>query len=321
MYKNKKIAGIDISKSSFDVYSESQGHHKLENTLSGFKELLKIYGKETHYVMESTGCYHVLLALYLSGEGVLVSVENPLKIRRFIQMQLMKVKTDKADAMMICKYGMSQEVKAWKAPDALHQESESLFSLLQFYKKQHTSIKNKLHREKALGMPSSSAVSSLKSFQRQYEREIQKLEKELEVLVKKLYGEELRLLCSIPGIGTGTGMLLVLLTDGMRNFESSGQLCSFAGLTPVIRESGKSVRSRPKISKMGNGLLRRHLFMCGFNAMKYNGSCKALYERITAKGKSGKVALMAVCNKLLRQSFGILKSGKAYCENFSPISA
>lgn len=107
MDKNSKIAGIDISKSSFDVYSETEGHQKFENTTSGFKKLVKAYGKQTHYVMESTGCYHVLLALYLSNEGILVSIENPLKIKRFIQMQLLKVKTDKADARMICKYAMS----------------------------------------------------------------------------------------------------------------------------------------------------------------------------------------------------------------------
>ncbi|WP_434979137.1 IS110 family transposase [Daejeonia sp. YH14] len=321
MDKNSKITGIDISKSSFDAYSETEGHQKFENTPSGFKKLLKKYGTDTHYVMESTGCYHLLLALYLSGEGVLVSVENPLKIKRYIQMQLMKVKTDKADARMICRYGMSQELKLWKAPDALHREGESLFSLLQFYKKQRTSLKNKLHREKALGIPSISVEKSLKSVLQTYNKTISGLEKELEKLVNTLYREELALLRSIPGIGPKTSILLVMLTDGMRNFESSGQLCSYAGLTPVIRESGKSVRSRPRISKMGNGTLRRHLFMCAFNAMKYNSGCKSIYDRLTGKGKSGKVGLIAVCNKLLKQSFGILKSRKPYCENFSPISA
>ena len=321
MDKNSKIAGIDISKSSFDVYSETEGHQKFENTTSGFKKLVKAYGKDTHYVMESTGCYHVLLALYLSGEGILVSIENPLKIKRFIQMQLLKVKTDKADARMICKYGISQDLKIWKSPDSFQRQSESLFSLLQFYEKQRTSIKNKLHREKTLGKPSSSVLKSLKDILLTFDREVLRLEVELEELVKKLYREELALLRSIPGIGIKTSILLVMLTDGMRSFERSGQLCSYAGLTPVIRESGRSVRSRPRISKMGNGLLRKHLFMCAFNAIKYNSVCKSLYERIKGKGKSGKVAIMADCNKLLKQSFGILKSRKPYCEKFTLISS
>lgn len=67
---------------------------------------------------------------------------------------------------------------------------------------------------------------------------------------------------------------------------------------------------------MGNPKLRNLLFMCSFNACKYNRACKALYERIVAKGKSKKLALIAVCNKLLKQAFAIVKNGMPYDENF-----
>ena len=66
------------------------------------------------------------------------------------------------------------------------------------------------------------------------------------------------------------------------------------------------------ISKMGNSKLRNLLFMCSFNACKYNRACKALYDRIVAKGKSKKLALIAVCNKLLKQAFSIVKNGIPY---------
>jgi len=52
--------------------------------------------------------------------------------------------------------------------------------------------------------------------------------------------------------------------------------------------------------------------MCSFNACKYNKACKAIYDRIVAKGKSKKLALIAVCNKLLKQAFAIAKSGLIY---------
>jgi len=60
---------------------------------------------------------------------------------------------------------------------------------------------------------------------------------------------------------------------------------------------------------MGNPKLRNLLFMCSFNACKYNQACKALYDIIVAKGKSKKLALIAVCNKLLKQVFSIVKNG------------
>ncbi len=103
--------------------------------------------------------------------------------------------------------------------------------------------------------------------------------------------------------------MAVKLIDGFERFSSSGELCSYAGLTSMIRQSGSSVKGRPRISKMGNQKLRNLLFMCSFTACKYNKACRALYERIVAKGKSKKLALIAVCNKLLKQAFAIAKSG------------
>ncbi len=52
--------------------------------------------------------------------------------------------------------------------------------------------------------------------------------------------------------------------------------------------------------------------MCSFTACKNNKACKALYDRIVAKGKSKKLALIAVYNKLLKQAFAIAKSGLIY---------
>ncbi len=67
---------------------------------------------------------------------------------------------------------------------------------------------------------------------------------------------------------------------------------------------------------MGNPKLRNLLFMCSFNACKYNAACKALFDRIVAKGKREKLALIAVCNKLLKQAFAIAKSGLIYDDTY-----
>jgi len=52
------------------------------------------------------------------------------------------------------------------------------------------------------------------------------------------------------------------------------------------------------------------------NACKSNKACKDLYDRITAKGKSKKLALVAVANKLIKQSFAIARSGLVYDPEF-----
>ena len=91
MTKDKKIYGIDISKSVFDVYSETTGHFQLVNEAKGFNGLLKKLPKEALVVMEATGYYHYRLAQFLHKNNVLVSVVNPLSVKRFIQMKPIRV--------------------------------------------------------------------------------------------------------------------------------------------------------------------------------------------------------------------------------------
>jgi len=110
--------------------------------------------------------------------------------------------------------------------------------------------------------------------------------------------------------------MLVVFTDGFECFTSDRELCGYAGLTPVIRQSGSSANGLRMISKIGNTKLRNLLFMCSFNACKYNKACTAIYERIVAKGKSKKLALIAVCNKLLKQAFAISKSYLIYDDTY-----
>ena len=59
--------------------------------------------------------------------------------------------------------------------------------------------------------------------------------------------------------------------------------------------------------------------MCSFTACKCNKACRELYDRIVNKGKSKKLALIAVCNKLLRQAFAIAKSGVEYNKNYRSV--
>ena len=66
--------------------------------------------------MEATGCYHLQLAIFLYEEGICVSVVNPLQIKRFSQMKLHKLKTDKADARIIAQYGANYIKNNDKAP-------------------------------------------------------------------------------------------------------------------------------------------------------------------------------------------------------------
>lgn len=316
MSKDKKTFGIDISKDTFDVVDCSGNYYQFSNNLKDFLKFLKLLDATSHCVMEATGYYHYQLAYFLVDHHIAVSVENPLSIKRFIQMKLSRVKTDKSDAKMICLYGQQQELSLWFGYSKYQTQCLQMLRLLDTYTKQSAALKNKIQAEGVLGNPCKIVVSSLKKSLKHLQKEIGLLETELLVLVKSEQQEMLTKVESIPGIGRKTAMMLLVLTDGFKRFEDSSQLCSFCGLTPVIRQSGSSIKGKVRISKVGNSKLRNLLFMCSFTACKCNKACRELYERIVNKGKSKKLALIAVCNKLLKQAFAIAKSGVEYNENY-----
>lgn len=316
MNKYRETFGVDISKAVFDVHGSNSGYFQYSNDEQGFKSFLKSLPPSSLVVMEATGYYHYRLAQFLYKKEVCVSVVNPLTVKRFIQMKLAKVKTDKSDAKAICEYGQMNEVPLYNALTGVQSECLQLFRLLDSYLKKRTVTKNKLHGEEALGVPSQFVYRSLKRDKKHLDKEIEGIEGLLLELVKQEQQQQLTLLTSVPGIGVKTALFLIVVTDGFTKFETAGQLCCYVGITPTIRESGSSVRGRSRISKVGNKKLRNLLFLCAFNACKHNKACRLLYERIVAKGKSKKLALIAVANKLLKQCFAIAKSGLPYDEKF-----
>lgn len=312
MNKYSEIFGIDISKDVFDCYGSKQGHLQFKNSELDFKKFHKILPENSLVVMEATGYYHYRFAQFLYKKGVSVSVVNPLSIKRFIQMKLAKVKTDKSDAKAICDYGLTQEVPLYNALTDTQSECLQLFRLMDNLLKIRTATKNKIHGEEVLGIPSKFVYRSLLKTKKYVDKELKGIDVKLLSLVKQDQQNQLTLLQSIPGIGLKTALFLIVVTDGFNKFETASQLCSYAGITPTIRESGSSVRGRARISKVGNRKLRNLLFLCSFSAYKHNKGCVEIFDRITNKGKSKKLALIAVSNKLLKQCFAIAKSGLPY---------
>lgn len=317
MKDSKFFVGIDISKDSFDIYSPVHGHQKFENNKDGYNAFYHQFKANYPVVMEATGSYYQQLAHYLYHKGVKVSVINPLVIKRFIQMKLRRTKTDKSDALMISKFGTEQQPEYWTPEPEYIENCKVIQATVNLYFKQCTALKNKIHSLQSRDVKNNILLASLRRQLKQLQKEIILLEGELELLVKTDQPQLLTNLSSIPGIGKKTAILLIVCSRGFKSFENSKQLTAYFGLAPAERSSGSSVRGRTRITKTGQVLVRNHLFLCSFTACMYNKECKALYERIVAKGKSKKLALVAVCNKLLKQAFAIAHSGIPYDENFS----
>lgn len=303
--------GIDISKETFDVVNKAGKHLSFNNDPKGFPGFYKTIPQGSLCVMESTGIYHLRLAKFLYSKGIATSVVNPLRIKRFSQMHLRRNKTDKADAQIISAYAQKQETELWEPAPQVIEQSKDIYQIMEQYIEFRAGLKNKLDALKSKDAPEN-LIENITAQIDNMTSSIDGLQAELDELIKGYNPVMLHNITSIVGIGQRTSALLIVATEGFKNFDNAKQLCSFFGLAPTETSSGTSINGKRKISKMGNPLVRKKLYMCSLQASRYNKTCIDLYQRLLAKGKSKKLALIAVANKLLKIVFAIAKSGLPY---------
>lgn len=107
------------------------------------------------------------------------------------------------------------------------------------------------------------------------------------------------LLTTIDGIGPTTAARIIAEVGDPASFVSPAALAAYVGVVPALRQSGKRQPQRAGCSSIGNARLRAALWMPTLTAVKRNPWLKAYYERLRARGKLPKVALVACMHKLL----------------------
>jgi transposase len=123
-----------------------------------------------------------------------------------------------------------------------------------------------------------------------------------------------KLLMSIPGVGPRTAEAVLAYTDDITRFGNYKEYCSYFGVTPKLDESG-SCRRIGHISKHGPSVVRWVLCESGWKVVRYSPGMRAFYERVMG-GQSGrkKIAIVAVCRKLLSIMRAMLISGELFNE-------
>ena len=314
--------GIDISKDSFVVAFSSASKSKTityQNDDKGIEKFINTLDKEQHHcVMEATGNYGVNLLYHLCEQEIKVSLINPKQSNFLSKMKLSTAKTDNKDARLLVEYGEKMNPEVYKMPSdkiiLLKQKQTVLTHLI----KQRTASKNQLKSLELLNKKDNLAIDMLKNNIDNLDKLIYNLEKDIVSITEEEFEKQVQLLTSIKGIGKKVATTLVIITNGFSFFENPKQLSRYIGICPTYQQSGKSLNYNGHINRNGHSTLRGQLFIASWSAAKYNSSCKALFERLREEGKPWKLAQIAVCNKLIRQAFAVIKSGVAYIDGHVP---
>ena len=128
---------------------------------------------------------------------------------------------------------------------------------------------------------------------------------------------------SIPSIGEITAAILTAFIRDIDRFETPNQLVAYFGAMPIEVSSGVDRDGKPRIAKRyimsrrGNDLVRRYLWMAALSAVHYNPAVRPLYAHVVAKHPDQKaIAIGHAMRKLLHLAFAIWKTKKPFDRNF-----
>ena len=304
--------GVDIAKAKFDAAAWINGKYKTKvfpNTPAGFDAFLTWLQPfaPVHVCLEATGRYGEALATFLVEQGVLVSVVNPAQIQAFGKAELNRTKTDKSDAKLIARFCQLHQPAAWQPLPPAVRQLQALVRRLDDLMAMRQMERNRQDGADATVPPSLSRVLAL-------------LDAEIEQTRAAIHGHfeqhpglraQRDLLDSIPGLGKTTSAVLLACLGDIHRFDNAKQVAAFAGLSPAERQSGK-YRGQTRLSKTGDALLRKALYLPAVVAGQHNPVVRAFCQRLKAKGKAGKVIVGAAMRKLLTLAYGVLKSGQPF---------
>jgi transposase len=329
----KQVLGIDVaqkelvvclSKLNADLSIEHYANKVFSNKESGFVALIKwvkkltIESVEVHFVMEATGVYHQKFAYYLDANGFNVSIVLPNKISNYMRTLENRTITDKTCAEAIAQFGLERKLDKWQKPNIIYKSLQQLTREREQIVEERSIVKNQLHAENAEGEPNANSIKRLKArikFLNQQEKEIKQ---DIEKCIKKdeSIEKEIKNITTIPGVGRLTATIVLAETNGFELIRNKKQLISYSGLDVREKQSGTSVKGKPRISKKGNKFLRKAMFFPALSAVKYEQNYKEIYARLVSKNGIKMKGLVAVQRKLLELIYIIFKNKTVYQSDY-----
>jgi transposase len=296
--------GVDVAKATLQAgFSDTEVTLGLGNDEAGHAALLEQLSRRRAQgaaigliVLEATGGLEMDLAIALQLAGYAVVIVNPRQARDFARSMGYLAKTDRLDARVLAHMGQTllQSGELHKLVKPLPDEHQRLLQALVSRRRQLLAMHvAEQHRAKA---PNKRMRRSVNTIMKALERELARLDAELQACVGEQHAELAALLDDVKGVGKAT--VSTLLAEVPELGELSGrEVSALIGVAPINRDSG-TMRGKRTIGG-GRTHVRNTLYMAALVAARHNPVIKAFYQRLLAAGKPKKLALVACARKLL----------------------
>jgi transposase len=296
-HKDRVVVGIDVAKDKVDACIRSLSlRQTFPSTPQGHRQLVAWLRKHKvdKAAMEASGGYERDWARVLRQAGIEVRIVDPKRVRSFALSAGRLAKNDAIDAEMIAWFAETFDEAPSQTHDAAHEELVALVKA----RKGLIDVKILLQSQNEHAVPGpvqKAHARVLKSLA----AEIAKLEAAISAMVKATpeFAERAEIIESVPGFAEATSATLIA---GMPELGqvSDDIAAALIGVAPYDDDSGK--RRGERHIKGGRRWVRNAIYMpCLGAATQNNPVLKAFYQRLIAKGKEPKVALIACMRKLI----------------------
>jgi len=319
----KHFVGVDISQGVLDfslISGATYGTFKdkqVKNTFGGFKEIhdwlvkQKVNLMDCLFCMEHTGTYGLLLFAWLSQAGLDYCVEPGLKVKR--SLGLTRGKNDKIDAQRLADYAYTYraKLKGFELPSTLIIKIKQFLTYRDQLVKIKTSLKNSIKSHKTY-----QKVSGIETISNEIEAQIEEYTKRVNDVEKQIISlinsdpemkKNFSLATSVKGVGLVIAAFMLVTTNNFTGFENGRKYACFSGIAPFAYSSGSSIKSKTKVSQIGNKRIKSLLSNGANSAYRYDPEIKAYYKRKADEGKDHKLIINAISCKLVNRVFATVK--------------
>ena len=326
MKKIQVIVGIDVSKSTLDLFVRNAGYHFIvENEPKGFSQLLETICKvstckpdEIMFCFENTGKYSKMLSVFLNSHNLTFFMEPALAIKRSLGMA--RGKNDKIDAKRIAEYAYEKKHKLipTKMPGENIDRMKTLLGLREKLIKHRTAFKNGItdlhdcYREGENAFVKEIQKNQIKLL----DEDIKRVEDEIELVVKSNTSmlKNYKLVKSVKGIAKINAFYFIAYTANFTLFASARAYACYCGIAPFENSSG-TMKGKAKVHHYANKQLKSLLNLAASSAIQARGEYQAYYnKRVFELGKNKMSTINIIRNKLVYRVFAVVKRQTPYVD-------
>jgi transposase len=310
------FVGIDVGGTGLDVAwhrGDSAHYANRPDAIATLVRRLQAQPEITRIVVEPTGGYEKPLVKALRRAQLPVEIIHTTRFNAYRQMVGVKAKSDTSDARLLASYAAAPDEIRGRKASHVELPEDAVREALAELATRRDQLKHMIHAETCrLGTV---RMAELRQAIMTHLETLRAEDKQVHRMMLELVSQRLdlkrdqRLLKSIKGIGVKSALGLLASVPELGRIDNKAA-AALIGVAPFVRKSG--TMTSPARIHGGRASVRSILYMAAVTASRHNPVLRPFYERLIAKGKPPKVALIAVLRRLVVFANAVLRSGQPW---------